>query len=79
MGAVETKPGVFKTFQGRYDFVRKLNLPGLEETTFPRLKRDEIGVTPYPTIQSLVEPQETISARASRAIQRKVSVGVKYH
>ena len=58
------------------DFVRKLNLPGLEETTFPRLKRDEIGVTPYPTIQSLVEPQETISARASRAIQRKVSVGV---
>ena len=55
------------------DFVRTLNFPGLEETIFPQLKRDEIGVTPYPTIQSLVEPQETISARASRAIQRKVS------
>ena len=45
------------------DFVRTLNLPGLEETIFPQLKRDEIGVMPYPTIQSLVEPQETISAR----------------
>ena len=58
------------------DFVRTLNLPGLEETIFPRLKRDEISVTPYPTIQSLVEPMETISARASRAIQRKVSEAV---
>ena len=58
------------------DFVHTLNLPGLEETTFPRLKRDEIGVMPSPTIQSLVEPQENISARASRAIQCKVSEAV---
>ena len=59
------------------DFVRTLNLPGLTETTFPRLKKDEIGVTPYPTAHvKLVEPQEAISTRASRAIQRKVSKGM---
>ena len=30
------------------DFVRTLNLPGLEQRTFPRLKTDELGVTAYP-------------------------------
>ena len=54
------------------DFVRTLNLPGLEQRTFPRLKRDELGVTAYPTVQSAIEKQVNLSARTARAIQRKV-------
>ena len=75
IGAVKQSRVCSRHFEAD-DFVRTLNLPGLEETIFPRLKRDEIGITPYPTIQSLVKPQETISARASRAIQHKVSEAV---
>ena len=54
------------------DFVRTLNLPGLEQRTFPRLKRDELGVTAYPTVQSAIEKQVNLSARTARAIRRKV-------
>jgi hypothetical protein len=53
------------------DFVRILNLPGLEERTFPRLKRDDIGICVYPSIQTLVEEKEP-SARDARAKRRKV-------
>ena len=55
-----------------HDFLRTVKLPGLEQRVFPRLKRDELGVTAYPTVQSAIEKQVNISARTARAIQRKV-------
>ena len=54
------------------DFLRILNVPGLEGPTLPRLRRDEIGIAVCPSIQSSVEKQEDISARDTRAIRRKV-------
>jgi hypothetical protein len=53
------------------DFVRILTVPGLEERTFPRLKRDEIGISVYPSIQTVVNEKE-FSTRDARAIRRKV-------
>ena len=54
------------------DFMRTLNLPGLDERTYPRLKRDDLGITAYPTVQSAIEKQVNLSARTARAIRRKV-------
>ena len=53
------------------DFMRILNVPGLEEHTYPRLKRDEIGISVYPSIQTVVEEKE-FSARDARAVRRRV-------
>ena len=55
------------------DFMRTLNLPGLDERTYPRLKRDDLGITAYPTVQSAIEKQVNLSARTTRAI-RETSV-----
>ena len=49
-----------------------MKLPGLEQRVFPRLKRDDLGVTGNPTVQSGTEKQVNISVRNARAIQRKV-------
>ncbi len=54
------------------DFLRTVKLPGLEQRVFPRLKRDDLGVTACPTVQSAIEKQVNISARTARAIRRKV-------
>ena len=54
------------------DFLRTVKLPGLEQPVFPRLKRDDLGVTAYPTVQSAIEKQVNTSARTARAIRRKV-------
>ena len=54
------------------DFMRTLNLPGLDERTYPRLKGDDLGITAYPTVQSAIEKQVNLSARTARAIRRKV-------
>ena len=58
------------------DFSRTVNLPGLQERTFDRLKTDEFGITAYPSIHTVVEKKEVLSTRAARAIRRKVSVRV---
>ena len=58
------------------DFSRTVNLPGLQERTFDRLKTDEFGIRAYPSIHTVVEKKEELSTRAARAIRCKVSVRV---
>ena len=53
-------------------FERMLNLPGLEKTYRPLLKRDAIGITAFPTVYVADETGDELSDRAVRAIKRKV-------
>ena len=52
--------------------MRVINIPGLSERAFPRLKRDDIGVSVFPSIQTPTEQHESLSGRDARAIRRKV-------
>ena len=67
----EWEPTCSKHFKPE-DFARILVLPGLEERTFPRLQRDDIGISVYPSIETSEEEKEP-SARDTRAKRRKVS------
>ncbi|CAB4008083.1 Hypothetical predicted protein, partial [Paramuricea clavata] len=40
------------------DCLYTLNMSGLKERTFLQLMRDEIGVSVYPTVQTVVERQD---------------------
>ena len=54
-------------------FVRKVNLPGQETTYIPWLKKDEVGVSPFPTLSTANEGDEdTTSKRTARVLIRKV-------
>ena len=53
-------------------FERMLNLPGLEKTYRPLLKRDAIGITGFPTVYAADETGDELSGGAVRAIKRKV-------
>ena len=54
------------------DFMRVISIRGLSERTFPELKRDDIGVSVFPSIQTPTERHESLSGRDARAIRRKV-------
>ena len=49
-----------------------INILGLSEPTFPRLKRDDIGVSVFPSIQTPTEQHESLSGRDARATRRNV-------
>ena len=52
-------------------FVRKVNLPG-QETYIPWLKKDEVGVSSFPTLFTANEGDEETTKRTARALRRKV-------
>ena len=49
-----------------------INILGLSEPTFPRLKRDDIGVSVFPSIQTPTEQHESLSGRDARATRCNV-------
>ncbi|XP_028411679.1 THAP domain-containing protein 2-like [Dendronephthya gigantea] len=55
------------------DFQRILNLAGQQETYRPVLKRDDIGITSFPSVYTTNETEKQLSDRAARAIKRKFS------
>ena len=53
-------------------FVRKVNLPGQGATYIPWLKKDEVGVSSFPTLLNANEGDEEMTMRTARALRRKV-------
>ena len=54
------------------DFQRIVNLVGQQETCRPVLKRDDIGITSFPSVYTTDETEKQLSGRAARAVKRKV-------
>ena len=54
------------------DFQRIVNLVGQQETYRPVLKRDDIGITSFPSVYTTDETEKQLSGRAARAVKRKV-------
>ena len=55
-------------------FVRRVNLPGQETTYILWLKKDEVGISSFPTLLNANEGNEAIemTVRTARAVRRKV-------
>ena len=55
-------------------FVRRVNLPGQETTYIPWLKKDEVGISSFPTLLNDNEGDEAIemTVRTARAVRHKV-------
>ena len=54
-------------------FVRKVNLPGQGTTYIPWLKKDEVGVSSFPTPLNANEGDEEMTMRTARALRRKMN------
>ena len=54
------------------DFQRIVHLPGQQKTYRPVLKRDDNGITSFPSVYNVDETEKTLSGRAARATKRKV-------
>ena len=70
MGAFQFKLHMLEAFSEPDAFVRQVNLPG--QTYIPWLKKDEIGVSSFPTLFTVSEGDEEMTKRTVRVLRRKV-------